>query len=466
MPLETSHPNFAVGYEESPDNYLAHLEEILDSADISVEQAELLSALLAEVKITDVIRLVERSNATRAALILRLLSRKRAIFVFDALDAGHQADLIDALGAQDVHDYFASLDPDDRVALLDEVPAEIAELLLKNLAGSERDVTGVILGYPKRSIGRRMSPKVPHLFGTMTVDSALRSLREIATEVETIYMLPIITIDRVVIGVTSLRDLFVAAGDELVENIMSKPITAKASADAEETARWFLALDLIAMPVVDESGRLVGILTVDDAHDIVESADSEDSARQGASEPLQQPYLSTPLLKVVRSRVVWLLVLALSALLTVTVLDSFEATIASAVVLSLFIPLLTGTGGNTGNQAATTVTRSLALGDLRVRDAARVAWREMRVGFILGLTLGTIGFFLAWAVYSLELGIVIATTLVLVCTISATVGGVMPIIAKKIGADPAVFSNPFISTFCDATGLIIYFLIAKEVLGL
>ena len=167
-----------------------------------------------------------------------------------------------------------------------------------------------------------------------------------------------------------------------------------------------------------------------------------------------------------KSRIVWLLVLAVSALLTVQVLDTFEDTLAAAVVLSLFIPLLTGTGGNTGNQAATTVTRALALGDVRPRDVAAVAWREIRVGLLLGTVLGSLGFVLATLVYGLDIGMVIGSTLLLVCTFSATVGGVMPIIAKKVGADPAVFSNPFISTLSDATGLIIYFLIAKSVLGL
>lgn len=162
----------------------------------------------------------------------------------------------------------------------------------------------------------------------------------------------------------------------------------------------------------------------------------------------------------------WLLVLAVSALLTVQVLDAFEGTLEKAVVLSLFIPLLTGTGGNTGNQAATTVTRALALGDVRKRDIAQVMWRELRVGLMLGITLGTLGLVLATLVYGSDIGFVIGLTLLSVCAMSATVGGAMPIVAKTVGADPAVFSNPFISTFCDATGLIIYFLIAKTILGI
>lgn len=448
-------------------NTIDQLEKIIRSEDdIPPHRAAELSDMLDQPPIQDVVALVERSTNTRAAVVLRLLSRQRSIAVFDALDAAHQADLIGALQGTEVYSFFGELDPDDRVSLLDELPAEIADQLLRNLDPTERDVTGVVLGYPKGSIGRRMSPEVPIVYADMTVEQTLRYLRSAADDVETIYLLPVIDRDRTLLGVISLRKLFNADDENEIRGLMNKPIFANAHDGAEETARWFMPLDLLAMPIVDDSSRLVGILTFDDAQDILEEADDEDTARSGAHEPLQQPYLSTPLLKVVRSRVVWLLVLAVSALLTVQVLDAFEETLAAAVVLSLFIPLLTGTGGNTGNQAATTVTRALALGDVRKRDIAQVMWRELRVGLFLGTLLGVLGFLGAWAVYGLPIGIVIGSTLLAVCMMSATVGGAMPIIAKTVGADPAVFSNPFISTFCDATGLIIYFLIATSVLGL
>lgn len=433
---------------------------------IDPKKAPKLQKLLAEVPRQELIAIVERQNAVRAALALRLLPRAQSIAVFDALDAKHQADIIDELGNADVYEFFDELDPEDRVALLDELPAEIADRLLRSLTQSKRDVTGVVLGYTKGSVGRRMSPEVPEILPSMTVDEALTTLRDTADELETIYTIPVTRSDRRLVGVVSLREIFVAQSGVLIESIMQDPIYAHASDDAEETVRWFLPLDLLALPIVDDSHRLVGLLTWDDATDIVEEADSEDSARAGGTEALQQPYLSTPLLKLVRSRIVWLLVLAVSALLTVQVLDSFEGTLAKAVVLSLFIPLLTGTGGNTGNQAATTVTRALALGDVRTRDLIAVMWRELRVGMLLGAVLGSAGLVLATLVYGLDIGIVIGSTLFLICSISATVGGLMPIVAKTVGADPAVFSNPFISTFCDATGLIIYFLIAKSVLGI
>lgn len=439
------------------------IEDMLRDGEMSAPK---LQALVDQLPLPEVISLVERHNPVRGAVVLRLLPRERSIEVFDALDAAHQAVIVDELGNEEVFDFFDGLEPDDRVSLLDELPAEIADRLLRSLNEGERDVTGVVLGYEKKSVGRHMSPEVPDVHPDMTVERALAVLKESGEEVETIYTVPVTRSDRRLVGVVSFKTLFLADADELVGDLMRKPVYAAASADAEETARWFLPLDVLALPITDESGRLVGLLTWDDAMDIVEEADTEDSARAGGTEALQQPYMSTPLTKLVKSRIVWLLVLAVSALLTVQVLDAFEDTLAAAVVLSLFIPLLTGTGGNTGNQAATTVTRALALGDVRSRDFLAVLWRELRVGMLLGAVLGLLGLALATLVYGSDIGIVIGLTLFLVCSMSATVGGLMPIIAKTVGADPAVFSNPFISTFCDATGLIIYFLIAKSVLGL
>jgi magnesium transporter len=220
------------------------------------------------------------------------------------------------------------------------------------------------------------------------------------------------------------------------------------------------------MPIVDSEQRLVGMFTIDDAVRILEREESEDTARQGGTEPLRRPYLSTPVRSIVRSRVVWLLVLAIGATLTVQVLSVFESTLERVTVLALFVPLLIGTGGNTGNQAATTVTRALALGDVGPRDLLRVLSRELRTGAMLGLLLGGLGFAVAGLVYSPQIGAVIGITLLTVCTVAAAVGGCMPLLARAVRVDPAVFSNPFISTFVDATGLIVYFMIAKTILQL
>ena len=448
------------------DEAITRLEQIVrEGDDVAPQRAREMSTLLEAIPLKDVVNLIERLTPVRAALILRLLPRRQSIAVFDALNAGHQADLVDALGTDSLAAFFEVLEPDDRVSLLDELPAEIAELLMRSLDESDHGLTNVILGYPKGSMGRHMSPAVPMVRVTATAGDALTALREQNDRVETIYTVPVVTDDRKLVGVTSLRQLLMATPEEPVASLMDRPIYAHTSDEDEETARWFLALDLLALPVVDDSTRLVGLLSIDDAVDIIEDADHEDTARSGGSEPLQQPYLTTPVWRLVRSRIVWLGVLAVSALLTVSVLDAFEDALAAAVVLSLFIPLITGTGGNTGNQAATTVTRSLALGDVRKRDVLPVMWRETRVGLLLGAMLGVFFGVLLGVFYGASIGVVLGVTLFAVCTLAATVGGIMPLVAKAVGADPAVFSNPFITTFVDAAGLIIYFLIAKAVLG-
>lgn len=432
----------------------------------SLAQLEDLKAQLSTLSFRELRDTLVRTSPTRGAKLLRLLPPERSAPLFDALTAAHQADIVRAMGGAKVVDYFGAIGAEDRVALLDHLPVEIAERILRELDEDDQRVTSVVLGYRKGTVGRRMSPKVPVITPEMRVGEVMQLLREGADDFETVYTVPVVNNDRIVCGVLRLEELLRAPGRDAVHEVMEEARVVNAGDDLEESARRLLSSGRLAVPVVDEDRRLLGIFTFDEAHDVVEGADSEDSARMGASEALHTPYLSTPVLRLVRSRIVWLLVLALSAILTVQVLDIFQATLEQVVVLSLFIPLLTGTGGNTGNQAATTVTRALALDDVRRGDILKVMWRELRVGVLLGAVLGTLGFVLASIFFDMGIGTVIGATLFLVCIFSATVGGMMPIIAKSVGADPAVFSNPFISTLCDATGLIIYFLIAKSVLGI
>ena len=299
-----------------------------------------------------------------------------------------------------------------------------------------------------------------------SVSQAITKVKGKLQNAETIYTLPVIDSSKQLIGVVSLSDLLKAPARTKVSKIMQEPHMVNAGDDEELAARTCSDLRVLALPVVDNEQRLVGILTVDDALLILEEEESEDAARAGGAEPLRRPYLSTPVFSIVRSRVIWLLVLAFGATFTVSVLGAFEAAIEQLVVLTLFIPLLIGLGGNTGNQAATTVTRALALQDVSARDIWSVLYRELRVGLLLGLLLGLIGFGLTTLIFGFNIGLVIGLTLLAICTVAATVGGVMPLVGLALRADPAVFSNPFITTFVDATGLIIYFLIAKAVLGI
>lgn len=447
----------------------AEFEQLRERALQALRDRELgvLGALLAEHDPPEIVRLLEQEpHAADRAVLYRLLDRERAVEVFELLEPGLRRELIDGLRDDDVSRLFEEIDPDDRVQLLDELPAGVAQKLMRGLSADERELTLPLLGYPRRSIGRYMSPEYVALRSRLTVGDALSHIRHRGADAETIYMLPVTDDVRRVEGVVGLRELVMAGADELVGDLMVEARTVSAVDDAEAAARRVVDEQLLAAPVVDGQDRIVGIVTIDDASRILEIADDEDAARQGAAEPLGRPYLTVPVLGIVRSRVVWLLVLAVSALLTVQVLGVFEDTLEQVVTLALFIPLLTGTAGNTGAQAATTVTRALALGEVRSGDVLAVAWREVRVGFLLGALLGLLGFVLASLVFDAHFGAVIGLTLVAVCTLAATVGGAMPMLARAVRADPAVFSTPFISTFCDATSLIIYFLVATWLLGL
>ncbi len=408
--------------------------------------------------------ILERLPAKQRAVAYRLLPKQQAAEVFEDLPPVLQKDLISALRDDEVAAAFADLEPDDRVALLDEVPASVASKLMQGLAADQRELTSDLLGYPKKSIGRRMSPEVVGLAPDLTAVQALAQVETLLDNAETIYTLPVTDPNRVLVGVVSLRELIAASPESFVADIMRPADFARATDSAEEAARRCADSKQLALPVVDNETRLVGVLTVDDALRILEEADSQDQARIGGVEGLRQPYLTTSIGTLVRSRVVWLLVLAVGAALTVQVLDAFESTLAKVVTLALFVPLLIGTGGNTGNQAATTVTRALALQDVTPRDIARVMAREFQVGLSLGLILGSVGFLLTGLIFDRSIGAVIGLTLLSVCTMAATVGGAMPLLAKAVRADPAVFSNPFITTFVDATGLVVYFMIAKAIL--
>lgn len=433
---------------------------------LSARDLPALRAMLADAGIGEVVDELDRLRAQERAVAFRLLAKDRALEVFELLDPASQGELIQVLRDDETVAAFEAMDPDDRVSLIDELPAGVAARLLSGLPRKERALTTVVLGYPKRSIGRQMSPEVLTVHPEQTVDGALERVRARLRHSETVYTICVTDRTRKLLGVLSLRDLLESDPEELVSDLFVAADVALATEPAEDAARRCAERRHLALPVVDSEYRLVGIFTVDDALRIIEEAESEDHARLGGTEPLRRHYLSTPISQIVKSRVVWLLVLAIGASLTVQVLEHFETTLSQLVVLSVFIPLLIGTGGNTGNQAATTVTRALALGEVRPRDVAKVIARESATGASLGLILGGLGFAVTSLVYDVGIGTVIGLTLFTMCTLAATVGGTMPLLAKSVRADPAVFSNPFISTFVDATGLVVYFLIAKLVLGL
>lgn len=400
------------------------------------------------------------------AVAFRLLDKEMALRVFEGLDPASAAGLLGALRTERVQELVADLDPDDRARLMDELPASMVIKLLAGLDAHERDMTETILGYPRESAGRRMTPEVASVPQDATVGQALERLRRTGAHVETIYMVPVLGPGRRLVGVVSLRDLLTASDDTPVADLASRPVAVGTWQDQEVAARLIRTHGMVGLPVVDGEERLVGVITVDDAMRILAEEEAEDSARSVGTSVTDRPYLRTPILGFVRARVVWLLVLIVAATLTVNVLDFFEGALEQVVALALFIPLLIGTGGNAGAQTVTTVVRALTADQVTPQDVVSVVGREMATGVVLGVVLGLVGFIPAWVVAGPTIALVLGLSLVAVCTLATAVGAFIPLMATRLGVDPAVVSAPFITTVVDATGLITYFLIATAVLGL
>ncbi|HEX2193800.1 MAG TPA: magnesium transporter [Candidatus Limnocylindria bacterium] len=437
------------------------LQELIHASDLVA-----IDAWLGERSVVEVAEELGRLPREDRAIPFRLLAKDRALEVFEILDPALQQELLEGLRDANVRQLFEGLDPDDRARLTEEMPAKVAKRLLEGLSPHERRMTATLLGYPEDSAGRIMSPEVANLRAGMTVGEALERLRRIGRTAETIYALPVTDDERRLVGALGLRDLVLAPPDSRVSELMDTDVySAPITADQEEVARLIRDADLLALPIVDTEGRLVGVVTVDDAMEILEEEDTEDVARAGGAEPLGRPYLSVSVLRVARSRVVWLLVLIAAASLTVNVLALFEDALSEAVQLALFIPLLIGTGGNTGAQAATTVTRAIALGEVRFADLTPVILREVRVGLLLGGMLAALAYVPVLLIFSPGIAAVVSLTLVSICTLATLVGALLPLLAQRVGADPAVMSAPFITTLVDASGLVVYLLIARAVLG-
>lgn len=413
-------------------------------------------------ELADLVGRLARLDPIDRAVEFRRLPKDSAAEVFDDLDAPQQGELLEALRDPHAVELLEEMDPDDRVRLLDEMPAIVARKLLRGLSPAERELTDVLLGYPAESAGRIMTPEYVELRPDRTVAEAIERIRRDGAGIGTLDTLPVRDDERRLCGMVRLPDLVRAPPDARVADIMDDAYPAVSAYDDQEpVARLIAEEDLLAVPVVDREQRLVGLVTVDDAFEVLEREETEDVARAGASEPLGAPYHAVPVRRLVRARIVWLLFLVAAASLTVTVLGAFESTLEQAVTLALFIPLLIGTGGNCGAQAATTVTRAIAVGDIRFGDLVPSVLKEARVGLLLGLVFALVGFPLITAIWDADIAATVSLSLIAVCTWATTVGGLLPLVSSRVGIDPAVVSAPLVTTLVDATGLVIYFTIAQ-----
>lgn len=426
-----------------------------------------LTSWLGQATVLEIVDELTRLDPADTAFAFRLLPRNRALEVFEELEPIDQQQVLDGLRDDRVVHLIEQLDPDDRARLLDEMPAMVANRLINQLSPTERRLTTILLGYPEDSAGRLMTPEFVSLRATMSVEQAMAKIRREGLDAETVYALPVLDDERHLIGITGLRSLVLANPDQLVRELMTTDVVmVSTDVDREDAARLIREAGLIALPVVDSEQRLVGVITVDDAMGVLEDEETEDFAFHGGHSPLNQPYLSVSALRLARARAVWLLVLIAAAALTVNVLQFFEGTLQQAVTLALFVPLLIGTGGNSGAQAATAVIRAVAIGEVRFGDLPRIVWREARVGLFLGAILAVAIFVPIALIWEPDLALVVSITLVTICTWATVAGAALPLIARKVGVDPAVVSAPFISTLVDATGLVFYFVYATLILGL
>jgi magnesium transporter len=408
------------------------------------------------------------------AVLLRILPRELAAQVFEYLSLQDQEQLVQALGNEQVAQILNDLSPDDRTALLEELPAAITQKLLNLLSPKERKIAAELLGYPKDSIGRRMTPEYVAIHDTWTAGEVLAHLRKVGRDRESLNQLYVVDDKGHLVDSVRLRNVVVREMETPVAELLDHQTPAlKATDDQESAVAAFKKYDRTILPVTDSHDVLVGVITVDDVLDVAEKEATEDIQKIGGMEALGAPYLQINLLPMIRKRAPWLVILFLSEMLTTTAMGFFEGELARAVVLGLFLPLIISSGGNSGSQATTLIIRAMSLGEVTLKDWWRVMRREIFSGLALGIILGSIGFLRIslWTIFSNVygphwqlVGLTIFFSLIGVVMWGTLAGSMLPFILRRCGLDPATSSAPFVATLVDVTGLIIYFTIAMLVL--
>lgn len=415
----------------------------------------------------DIADFLNELDEKQALLIFRLLPKEMAADVFAYLSVERQAELSDLVNEKELSEIIADLYFDDKVDFLEEMPANVVKKILKNTSEVERKLINQFLMYPDNSAGSLMTIEFVDLKKEMLAGDALERVRKTAPDKETIYTCYVIDAARHLEGTLSLKDLVLAPVDKKVGDIMQKdPIYVTTHDDQEGVADIFKKYDLLAVPVVDNERRLVGIITIDDIVDVIEKENTEDFYKMAAIQPTEEEYINAGVFTLARKRIVWLLVLMVSATFSGYIIRSFEATLQSLVALAAFIPMLMDTGGNAGSQASTLVIRSIVLGEVEFKDLLKVIWKEIRVSALVGAFLAAINFLRIYFLerYTLSIALTVSLTLVFTVIIAKIVGGVLPLVAKKLRVDPAIMASPLITTIVDGVALIIYFYFAKRIL--
>ena len=457
-------------HQEELDQYLENIEALIKN-----KQYARLRDLFLPMEPADIALLLEEAGEEEMPLLYRLLPKELAAEVFVELESDSQEMLINGFSNTELKEVLDELYLDDAVDIVEEMPASVVIRILDKATPEMRKSINEILQYPEDSAGSIMNMEFLSLKKDMTVEDAFKRIRRIGGELETINILYVTDPTRHLLGVLSVRDLLLAEEDDLIQDIMDpNVVSVNTMDDKEDVAQALSKYDFLAMPVVDKEQRLVGIVTVDDAMDVIEEETTEDFEKMAAMLPSDKPYLKSGIFATWRARLPWLMVLMLSATFTGMILNHYESALAACLVLNSYIPMLSGTGGNSGTQASTAVIRALSLGEVRFSDLLRVVWKECRVALICGVCLAAANFvkmmvvdcwLLANPTVTPAVAAVVCCTLVGTVACAKLVGASLPILAEKIGFDPAVMASPFISTIVDALSLLIYFRFATWILG-
>lgn len=428
-----------------------------------------IGALLKDMNPADAAVMLEELPEQKMPIVFRLLSKELAADTFAYMDGDAQEILVRGFSDKELDEVMEQLFLDDTVDMLEEMPANVVKRVLRHVDADTRKMINQVLNYPKDSAGSIMTMEYVDLKRSMTVEQAFERIRATGVEKETIYTCYVTDSRRKLEGIVTVKDLLLSPKSEVIRNIMETNVKfVSTHTDQELVARELSKYDFLAIPVVDAEERLVGIVTVDDALDVIQEEATEDIEKMAAITPTDRPYMKTSVFETWKKRIPWLLFLMISATFTSGIISSFEDALAASVILTSFIPMLMDTGGNAGSQSSTTVIRGLSLGEIRYGDVLKIVTKESFVSLMCGATLAVANFAKLMLIdrVSLLVAAVVCLTLVVVVLVSNIVGCTLPVLAKWVGFDPAVMASPLITTIVDAVALIIYFNIAKLLLGI
>ena len=449
------------------------MEEIKDLEDIrellETKQYTSLRQKIAEMNTADVAAILEELEEEQLLKIFRILPKNMAADVFSYLEVDNQQLIITSLSDKEAANIINNLMADDATDLLEEMPANVVKKLLANANAETRRDINHLLRYPEDSAGSIMTVEYVDLKENMTVEDAIVRIRQKGMDSETINICYVLDAKRKLVGTVALRYLLISPSDAVIGDIMHENVVhIHTLMDQEEVARQFQKYDFIAMPVVDNEERLVGIITVDDIVDILQEEATEDMEKMAAVMPSDKPYMKMSIFEIAKNRMPWLLLLMISSTLTGSVLTKFEDALMACSALLAYVPMLMGTGGNAGGQTSVTIIRGLSLNEIEFKDALPVIWKEIRIAVVCGVTLAAANFLkLLWFdKVGVMVAAVVCLTLVVVVLLAKIVGSMLPILAKKIGFDPAVMASPFITTILDVLSLLVYFQIATMLLDI